>query len=31
MRSLTRLPGVDDGWLRGVFYDNAAALFSLAG
>ena len=31
MRSLTRLPGVDDGWLRGVFYDNAAALFSPAG
>ncbi|WP_428342696.1 amidohydrolase family protein [Mycobacterium sp.] len=31
MRSLTRLPGVDDAWLRGVFYDNAAALFSPAG
>jgi uncharacterized protein len=30
MRSLTRLPGVDDAWLRGVFYDNAAALFSPA-
>ncbi|EUA16091.1 amidohydrolase family protein [Mycobacterium xenopi 4042] len=27
MRSLTRLPGVDDGWLRGVFYENAARLF----
>jgi predicted TIM-barrel fold metal-dependent hydrolase len=31
MRSLTRLPGIDDAWLRGVFYDNAAALFSVAG
>ena len=31
MRSLTRLPGVDDAWLRGVFYENAAALFSPAG
>jgi uncharacterized protein len=30
MRSLTRLPGVDDAWLRGVFYENAAALFSPA-
>ena len=30
MRSLTRLPGIDDAWLRGVFYDNAAALFSPA-
>jgi predicted TIM-barrel fold metal-dependent hydrolase len=28
MRSLTRLPGVDDTWLRAVFYENAAALFS---
>lgn len=27
MRSLTRLAGVDDAWLRGVFHDNAAALF----
>jgi predicted TIM-barrel fold metal-dependent hydrolase len=27
LRSLTRLPGVDDGWLRGVLHDNAAALF----
>lgn len=26
---LTRLAGVDDGWLRGVLHDNAAALFSL--
>jgi uncharacterized protein len=31
MRSLIRLPGVDDAWLRGVFYENAAALFSPAG
>jgi predicted TIM-barrel fold metal-dependent hydrolase len=30
-RSLTRLPGIDDAWLRGVFYENAAALFSPAG
>ncbi|HEY9304276.1 MAG TPA: amidohydrolase family protein [Mycobacterium sp.] len=27
LRSLTRLPGIDDGWLRKVFYENAAALF----
>jgi uncharacterized protein len=27
MRSITRLPGIDDDWLRGVFYQNAAALF----
>jgi predicted TIM-barrel fold metal-dependent hydrolase len=27
MRVLTRLPGVDDEWLRGVFYHNAMALF----
>ncbi|BCO38102.1 amidohydrolase [Mycobacterium heckeshornense] len=27
MRSLTRLPGIDDAWLRGVFYENAARLF----
>jgi uncharacterized protein len=26
---LTRLDGVDDGWLRGVFHDNAARLFEL--
>ena len=31
MRSLTRLPGVDDTWLRHVFYENAAALFSPTG
>lgn len=29
IRSLTRLPGVEDGWLRRVLHDNAAALFSL--
>jgi uncharacterized protein len=28
MRVITRLPDVDDDWLRGVFYENAAALFS---
>jgi predicted TIM-barrel fold metal-dependent hydrolase len=28
MRSITRLPGIDDAWLRKVFYDNAATLFS---
>jgi uncharacterized protein len=27
MRSITRVPGIDDAWLRGVFYENAAALF----
>ncbi len=27
MRSITRLPGIDDAWLRKVFYENAAALF----
>jgi hypothetical protein len=26
--SITRLPGIDDDWLRKVFYQNAAALFS---
>lgn len=31
MRSITTLPGIDDNWLRGVFYENAAALFSPAG
>jgi len=31
MRVLTRLPGIDDEWLRKVFYNNAAQLFSLAG
>ncbi|KWX66283.1 amidohydrolase family protein [Mycobacterium sp. NAZ190054] len=29
MRVLTRLPGVDDDWLRDVFYRNAAQLFSV--
>ena len=28
MRSITRVPGIDDAWLRGVLYENAAALFS---
>jgi len=27
MRSITRVPGTDDAWLRGVLYENAAALF----
>ncbi|MEH3131549.1 MAG: amidohydrolase family protein [Mycolicibacterium neoaurum] len=27
MRAVRDLPGVDDGWLRGVFYRNAAAVF----
>lgn len=27
MQSITRLPGVDDNWLRRVFYQNAAELF----
>lgn len=27
MRSITGLPGIDDDWLRGVFYENAAGLF----
>jgi uncharacterized protein len=31
MRVLTRLPGIDDEWLRKVFYGNAAQLFDLAG
>lgn len=31
MRVLTRLPGIDDGWLRKVFYSNAAQLFDVAG
>jgi uncharacterized protein len=29
MRVLARLPGIDDGWLRKVFHDNAARLFEL--
>jgi predicted TIM-barrel fold metal-dependent hydrolase len=31
MRSLTQIPGIDDAWLRGVFYENAAALFGRTG
>ena len=27
MRSITDLPGIDDAWLRKVFYENADALF----
>ncbi len=27
MRSITRLPGIDDAWLRSVFYENAVTLF----
>ena len=27
MRSVMRVPGIDDAWLRGVFYENAAGLF----
>ncbi|KAA8969629.1 amidohydrolase family protein [Mycobacterium sp.] len=27
MLALTRLPGIDDEWLRGVFYHNAVTLF----
>jgi uncharacterized protein len=29
MRAITQLPGIDDNWLRAVFYDNAAALFAV--
>lgn len=29
MRVIGELPGVDEQWLRGVFHDNAAALFGL--
>ncbi len=29
MTALTRLPGVDDAWLRAVFHHNSAALFGL--
>jgi hypothetical protein len=31
MHVLTRLPGVDDEWLRNVFYRNAAELFAISG
>lgn len=30
MTAITRLPGIDDDWLRGVFYRNAAQLFAVA-
>lgn len=29
LTAITRLPGVDDDWLRGVIYGNAAQLFAL--
>ncbi len=29
LTAITRLPGVDDDWLRGVFYRNAAQLFAI--
>ncbi len=29
LQSITELPGVDDSWLRAVFYGNAATLFGL--
>lgn len=29
VRAITELPGVDDQWLRGVLYNNAAQLFSI--
>ena len=29
LRTVTELPGVDENWLRGVLYHNAAQLFSL--
>lgn len=31
MTAITRLPGIDDDWLRGVFYRNAARLFAVDG
>jgi uncharacterized protein len=31
LRSLTRLDGIDDDWLRGVFYRNAAELLATGG
>jgi uncharacterized protein len=31
MTAIVDLPGIDDDWLRGVFYRNAAALFALSG
>ncbi len=29
LAAVTAVPGVDDGWLRGVFHDNAARLFAI--
>lgn len=29
MRAITEIPGIDDTWLRAVFYDNAATLFAV--
>ena len=29
LRTVTELPGVDENWLRGVLYHNAAQVFSL--
>ena len=29
MTAITTLDGIDDDWLRGVFYNNAARLFGL--
>ena len=31
MRAVTQVPGIDDAWLRAVFYENAAGLFYPAG
>ncbi len=31
MRAITEIPGIDDAWLRAVFYGNAAALFAVTG
>jgi uncharacterized protein len=31
MRAITQVPGIDDAWLRAVFYENAAGLFHPAG
>lgn len=30
LTAVTAVPGIDDGWLRGVLYDNAARLFEIA-
>jgi uncharacterized protein len=29
LRAITERPGVDDDWVRGVLFGNAAALFGL--